>query len=271
MIMKPSEKIPLVIVEVKKLRLVVVEDEKPSRGWMCDRLAEFPEVELVGEADTVNTAYQIIVQTKPDGVFMDIELFGGTAFDVLERLKKNNIHVPIVVTTGMDSYTLTAINDWRDYIGKYMVKPLANNWQQKFQDSLDWLMAEKNKQTPLNADPSVITPDFVIIQVQNSYMRFYFNDLIWIETATDGKIALVTEQSANPYENMTILTLQKVQPQLSNDFIQISRQHIVNLRKVIRFNVKEHTVVITYRNQEKLLTIGHSFYNDVLDKWKQLS
>ena len=254
----------------EKLRLVVVEDEKPSRRWMCERLVEFVEVELVGEADTVNTAYQTIVQTKPDGVFMDIELFGGTAFDVLERLKKNNIHIPIVVTTGMDSYSLTAINDWRDYIGKYMVKPLANNWQQKFQDSLDWLMSEKNKQTPLNADPSVITPHFLTIQIHNNLMRFYFNDLIWIETATDGKIALVTEQSANPYENITILTLKTVQPQLSNDFIQISRQHIVNLSKVSRLDIKERAVVVFYKNQEKMLPIGNTFYNDVLDRWRRL-
>ena len=269
--MKPSE----------KLRLVVVEDEKPSRRWMCERLAEFVEVELVGEADTVNTAYQTIVQTKPDGVFMDIELFGGTAFDVLERLKKNNIHIPIVVTTGMDSYSLTAINDWRDYIGKYMVKPLANNWQQKFQDSLDWLMSEKNKRTPLNEDPlmplassrsgvTVITPHFLTIQIHNNLMRFYFNDLIWIETATDGKIALVTEQSANPYQNIAILTLQKVQPQLSNDFIQISRQHIVNLNKVSRLDIKERAVVVIYKNQEKMLLIGNAFYNAVLDRWRRL-
>ena len=101
-------------------------------------------------------------------------------------------------------------------------------------------------------------------------MRFYFNDLIWIETATDGKIALVTEQSANPYENMIILTLQKVQSQLSNDFVQISRQHIVNLNKVSRLDIKERAVVVVYKNQEKLLPIGNAFYNDVLDKWKRL-
>ena len=56
------------------LRTVVLEDEDDNRNWLVKKLKQFSELEIVGEAATIDEAFQLIIQTKPDAAFMDIQL-----------------------------------------------------------------------------------------------------------------------------------------------------------------------------------------------------
>ena len=47
---------------------------------------EFPDLLHVGQAGSVDESVALITRTKPDIAFLDIDIIGGTAFDVLERL-----------------------------------------------------------------------------------------------------------------------------------------------------------------------------------------
>jgi two-component system, LytTR family, response regulator len=87
----------------RKIRSVVIEDERRARETLVKLLTKYcHEVEVVGESDSVNGAIEIIKQTKPELVFLDIELIGGTGFDVLEHLKPYDFS--IVFTTAYEKY-----------------------------------------------------------------------------------------------------------------------------------------------------------------------
>lgn len=87
----------------KKIRSVVIEDERRARETLVKLLTKYcPEVEVVGEADSVNGAIEIIKQTKPQLVFLDIELIGGSGFDVLENI--NRYDFSVVFTTAYEKY-----------------------------------------------------------------------------------------------------------------------------------------------------------------------
>jgi len=87
----------------KRIRTVVIEDERRARETLVKLLTKYcPGVEVVGEADSVNSAIEIITQIKPKLVFLDIEIIGGTGFDVLEHMMPYDFSV--VFTTAYEKY-----------------------------------------------------------------------------------------------------------------------------------------------------------------------
>jgi two-component system LytT family response regulator len=65
-----------------------------------------PQVNILGEAGTVDTAYDLTKKVSPELVFLDIEMPGGNAFTLLDRLKP--LTFEIIFITAYDNYTLNA-------------------------------------------------------------------------------------------------------------------------------------------------------------------
>ena len=87
------------------LRCVVIEDEEAIREHLVEKLRFFPELDIVGEAASVEDAFNLINKTRPDVAFMDVIIEGGNVFDLLNRLKNRDIPIPYtVLATGYDQY-----------------------------------------------------------------------------------------------------------------------------------------------------------------------
>jgi two-component system, LytTR family, response regulator len=87
------------------LRVLIVDDERLARQALRRLLANHPEVEIVGEAESVAAALQAIEQTEPQLVFLDIELGSGDGFDLLAALESPPI---IVFVTAYAEYAVEA-------------------------------------------------------------------------------------------------------------------------------------------------------------------
>jgi two-component system LytT family response regulator len=88
-----------------KLRVAIVDDEKPARDRLRRMLAATPDVELVGEAGDVASAVELLDREKPDLCLLDVQIPGGDGFDVLSRVAA----MPqVVFTTAFDHYAVRA-------------------------------------------------------------------------------------------------------------------------------------------------------------------
>ncbi len=88
-----------------KLSAVIVDDEEPARKLIREYLASFPEIELMAECDSGESAVEAINRLKPDLVFLDIQMPGWSGLDVLERLDA----VPMVIfCTAYEKYAVQA-------------------------------------------------------------------------------------------------------------------------------------------------------------------
>src|SRR5882757_9664320 len=89
------------------IRTVLVDDEIDSIRVLQRLLDAYcPEVEVVGKADGVETAMHVIQTTKPDLVFLDIEMTHGNAFDLLNQLQP--IEFQVIFVTAFDNYAIRA-------------------------------------------------------------------------------------------------------------------------------------------------------------------
>ena len=65
-----------------KLKAIIVEDEQISRDILRNYLGKYcPNVNLIGEASTIDDAYKLIKNNELDLVFLDVEMPFGNAFD----------------------------------------------------------------------------------------------------------------------------------------------------------------------------------------------
>jgi DNA-binding LytR/AlgR family response regulator len=88
-----------------KLRVAIVDDERPARDRLRRMLAAIPDVEIVGEAGDVASAVELIDREKPDLCLLDVQIPGGDGFDVLSQAGS----MPqVVFTTAFDHYAVRA-------------------------------------------------------------------------------------------------------------------------------------------------------------------
>jgi two-component system, LytTR family, response regulator len=102
------------------MRAVLIDDETDSNRILQALLENYcPQVEVVGTADGVGTAVEVIRHAQPDLVFMDIEMTHGNAFDLLNRLQPVNFHV--IFVTAFDNY---AVRAFKYNAIDYLLKPV---------------------------------------------------------------------------------------------------------------------------------------------------
>ncbi|MEO1480453.1 MAG: response regulator, partial [Bacteroidota bacterium] len=102
------------------LRAVLVDDEPLARTRMRMLLAEAEqEVEVIGEAGSGREAVPLIYETKPDVLFLDIQMPVLDGFDVLDLLAPPRPHV--VFVTAYDEFALRA---FEVHALDYLTKPV---------------------------------------------------------------------------------------------------------------------------------------------------
>jgi len=81
-------------------RIVIVEDSKVVRHRLEELLGSVPGAEVVGTAEGVQEALEVIWRTLPDAVILDLRLKDGSGMAVLEVVKKTHPGMTVVVLTN---------------------------------------------------------------------------------------------------------------------------------------------------------------------------
>jgi two-component system LytT family response regulator len=102
-----------------KITALLVDDEENSRIVLRNLLTDFcPEIEICGEADTINLAYSMIQKLKPQLLFLDIHMPNASGFSLLKKF--DPIPFEIIFVTSYDKY---AINAFKFSALDYLLKP----------------------------------------------------------------------------------------------------------------------------------------------------
>ena len=106
---------------MKKINAIIIEDEPKLQKVLALKLEKFcPSVKVVGAASNINEAFSMIRDSKPELVFLDISMPGGSGFDLLQKFEAINFE--IIFVTGYDNYLLNAI---KISAVDYLLKPLS--------------------------------------------------------------------------------------------------------------------------------------------------
>lgn len=171
------------------IRTVIVEDEQRGKRLLKSMVAEFcPEIEIVAEVDNVESAIHEIDNQRPDLIFLDINLFGHSAFTILDQLQHNTAE--IIFTTAYDQYALDAFK--HNAVG-YLVKPIGPTELINAVEKVSKILAGKKLTVPKahgkenNGKGKIALPTLqglvmkdtdkiVYVAADGNYSRIFFND-----------------------------------------------------------------------------------------------
>ena len=102
-----------------RLRVFITDDEAPARKKLLRFLADEPDVSVVGEAGNGLDAVRDIRETRPDLLFLDVQMPEMDGFEVIRAL---GVDVPprVVFVTAHDEY---AIQAFEVHAFGYLLKP----------------------------------------------------------------------------------------------------------------------------------------------------
>jgi two-component system LytT family response regulator len=98
---------------------LVVDDERLARKEVITMLQDHPEVLVVGEADSVESAAEAVSRLDPDLIFLDIQMPGPSGFDLLERIETR---ARVIFVTAHDQFALRA---FEVNALDYLLKPVS--------------------------------------------------------------------------------------------------------------------------------------------------
>lgn len=103
-----------------QLTAVIVDDERLARQKLRTMLTRHSEIAVVGEADGVAKAIEIIERVDPEVLFLDVQMPGASGFELLDCVSNE---VKVVFVTAFDEYAIRAFDvNALDYLLK-PIKP----------------------------------------------------------------------------------------------------------------------------------------------------
>jgi len=164
-----------------KLKSIIVDDEKHGRENLAGILREYcPEVEVLGEAVSVEAALSLIRKQPPHLVFLDIEMPRANGFQLLEHLQDFSFEV--IFVTAYDNYAIKAI---RFSAADYILKPINRNdlkvavEKHRMKQLYHNLNQPGNPRIGLPAGDRIIFTEvdkIVRCQGEGNYTHIYFDD-----------------------------------------------------------------------------------------------
>ena len=105
------------------IRALVVDDDPGNREYLNDLLKEFgPDVEVIAVAANIAEAHSALQEQQIDLVFLDVEMPGGSGFDLLRQL--GSWPFKVIFTTAFHRYAIQAI---RFSALDYLLKPIQSD------------------------------------------------------------------------------------------------------------------------------------------------
>jgi two-component system LytT family response regulator len=213
------------------IHALVVDDESLARSNLTVLLRADPDIASVTECGSGMEAVEEIRKSKPDLVFLDVQMPECGGFDVLELL--GNALPIIIFVTAHDEYALRAFETGAL---DYLLKPFDNA---RFNRALN-----RAKDKLAHYAPSAPRPaQRLVIKNRTQVLFLNIADIDWIEAA--GYYACVHVGSDTHIIRRTLLDLE--QDLGSERFNRIHRSVIVNLDRIQGLEVQnggEYEVVL---------------------------
>ena len=214
-----------------KIRALVVDDEPPARSNLTVLLRQNAAVEIVQECGSGAEAIAEIRNSKPDLVFLDVQMPECDGFDVLEMLGRD-LPPAVVFVTAYDHYALRAFEAGAL---DYLLKPFDNaRFETALRRAQEKIMQGRANLIE-NKEPGVRRAERIAVKTAGQVMFLQPSEIDWIEAADYYACLHVGPKSHLLRRSMADLE-QELDPAL---FCRIHRSTIVKLERVRGLKLSE--------------------------------
>ena len=241
------------------IRAVIVDDEELARQLLREYLREAGGVETTAECANGFEAVKIVAESKPDLVFLDVQMPKLDGFEVSELIDPS---VAVIFVTAYDQYAMRAFDA---NAVDYLLKPFSLD---RFRKSLDRVRlrlgnpsSRESRISPSDlsaaARPPEQRPERIVVRDGTKVHIIPIEKLDYIE-AQDDYIALRSEKN-NYLKQQTISSIElQLDPKR---FVRIHRSYILNLERIARiepYTKDSRVAVLADGTQLPVSRTGHA-------------
>ena len=251
---------------MRKIRTLIVDDIPKCRQLLCLIISShFPELEIVGEAGNNNDALKMIVELKPELVFLDIELKDKTSFELLQLLPQ--IDFDIIFTTAHDKYAIQAI---RFSALDYLMKPIIVG---ELRDAVKRVFEKKDKSersrqidalvyniSYSNADKKIALPTLTGLEFIS------ISEVIRCE-ASGNYTYFILDDGSKLLISRTLLEFEKMLSPYH--FFRIHQSHLINLRLIKKMSKGDSGTLVMQDGSE--IEIARRKKGDLMEVLKEFA
>ncbi|GAA4112215.1 LytTR family DNA-binding domain-containing protein [Aquimarina addita] len=198
---------------------VIVEDSRLARNELKELLKAHPTIEMIGEAENVDKGVELIKKTRPDILFLDINMPEKNGFDLLELLDETPL---VVFTTAYDEY---AIKSFEYNAFDYLLKPIP---QERFSKTIEKIEKEIAQKKVAESEEKLSETSQIFIKE---------DEKCWLVTIAKIKLFEIVGNYTRVYfdtnQPLIYKSLNQIEGKLpSKTFFRVNRQQIINLNAI---------------------------------------
>lgn len=248
------------------MRTVIIEDEERSRKVLESLLERYcPELEIVGLADSVVSGIRTLKDKKPDLIFLDVRLYDGTGFDILESI--GDLDASLIFTTAYDQYALKA---FKFSAIDYLLKPIDI---EELKQAVKKVLKANNRiyeQTKIRhlLSNMKLGPDetpMILISTMESVEFIHINDIIRCHAQgaycnihlRDGSV-LMASKVIKEFEFLL----------KDYGFYRIHQSHLVNIEDVKKYLKRENSLLMRDGTKVQLARSRKESFFDFMERIK---
>lgn len=224
------------------MNYVVVDDEKLARSRLLRLISEVSSWRCLGEADCAESAFELIRQSNPDIVFLDINMPGESGLSLAQRLQTQPNSPQIIFVTAYSEYALDAFDV---FARGYLVKPVDAT---KLKQLVDKYTNETKTTTKLQYQVGHTT-------------RFIEVDAI-IAAIAEDKLTKIIFEGGNAYIDTSLKSLLKIYPSI---FLQLHRHTLANRSFIIALESKSDGYYAVLKGLDYPLVVSRRAYPELKD------
>lgn len=253
--------------KTNNLSCIIIDDETSGRIVLKELISLYYEnINIIGEASNIETAYDLINQLKPDFIFLDIQMPGGNGFDLLRKFQ--SIEFDVVFVTSFDKYAINAI---KFSAIDYLLKPIDVDELQscisKIEEKKEKDKLSKDLVNNLLANINGADEDRKIaIHTLDKVKFINIKDIVYV--SAEGNYCKITCSDNTKYTHTK--TLKDIESMFSEStyFLRINKSIIINSMYVKNYS-KGNECVVTMKNDEtfELSRRKKAELNQVLEKF----
>lgn len=249
----------------KQYYVVIIDDEEIGISNLSRSLSNYNEISIVGTTQSAQTGKNLILEKKPDLLFLDVEMPETSGLELLHDIKNLiNWQMQVVFYTAYEKYMLEAL---RESAFDYLLKPYEENEFQtvmnRFFDSVD----KEDKLSSFIDSLSQLIPEnrtFLIATI-TGYITLRQEQIGYFEYAKENKHWYITLQNEKHIQLKRNTKAEDI-IKLSKSFAQINQQQIINIDYLAMIEGKKCILYPPYEEKPDLI-ISRSFLKSVQDKF----
>lgn len=247
-------------------KVVIVDDDPGATDQLHRALGIYPDLEMVGSANCGDKGRELILELRPDLLFLDVELPDVLGFNLLEEIcDEVTWDMKVVFYTAYDQYLLQAL---RQSAFDYLLKPYSD-------EELDTIVSRfrKTMASPQGVSPSFASNVSALMPTKNAFMisTFIGFRLLHLEEIGFFEYTKEKRQWQVTLFDQTKLNLKKHTRAediicYSNSFVQISQSIIININYLAVIDGKKCQLCPPFHVFEELI-VSRGFLKELQDRF----